>query len=199
MVSKASLESLARTMSVAALAATTVLSVNHLAVAPSVSATSDAAVYLGTVKEVAAADRAKKHASRGFRLTAFSAPKEVFTRGLWLKEVLLTAGFKGKHLKEAWAIAMRESTGRPFAYNGNRSTGDHSYGIFQINMLGSMGADRREKFGITNNKELFDPVTNAKAAYYMSNGGRNWSSWDPYNGGHKEKGFKKWLSQYPKN
>jgi hypothetical protein len=35
---------------------------------------------------------------------------------------------------------------RPMAYNGNRNTGDSSYGIFQINMLGKLGIDRKEKF-----------------------------------------------------
>lgn len=197
MVSKASLESLARTMSVAALAATTFLSVQHMTTPPAIAVTSDAAVYIGTVKTVA--DRSEQRASRSFRypLNAQSAPKDVEARGYWVKDVLQEVGFRGQSLKEAWAIVMRESTGRPLAYNGNQSTGDSSYGLFQINMIGSLGPDRRDKFGITANRELFDPVTNAKAAYYMSNGGENWSAWEPYNGGHKEKGFRKWLSQYP--
>lgn len=196
MVSKASLETLARTMSVAALAATTVISINHITATPAVASVSDAAVYLGTAKQVAAKDRAAQRASR-FRITAAAAPKKVELRGLWLKEVLIRAGFTGQHLKEAWAIAMRESTGRPYAYNGNRHTGDHSYGIFQINMLGNLGVDRRAKFGITNNNQLFDPLTNAKAAYYMSAHGKDWGSWDPYNGGSKERGFRQWLKKFP--
>lgn len=130
------------------------------------------------------------------------APAKVKARGIWLKELLYEAGFRGKHLKEAWAIAMKESTGRPKAYNGNRATGDHSYGIFQINMIGTLGADRREVFNLKSNNELYDPLTNVKAAYYMSNGGENWKSWDidksGYNGGVSKSRYQQWLTQYPK-
>ena len=43
-----------------------------------------------------------------------------------LKHLLATVGFEGKALRTAWAIAKRESNGRPMAYNGNRNTGDSS-------------------------------------------------------------------------
>jgi hypothetical protein len=94
-----------------------------------------------------------------------------------LKELLSLVGFEGKALKTAWAIAKRESNGRPMAYNGNRATGDSSFGIFQINMLGNLGVDRKEKFDLTSNALLFDPVKNAEITYYMTNGGQDWSSW----------------------
>ena len=91
---------------------------------------------------------------------------------------LLTAvGFEGTGLKKAWAIAKRESNGRPLAYDGNKKTGDSSYGLFQINMIGSLGPQRLEKFNLKSNKELFDPVTNAEITYYMTDGGSDWSSW----------------------
>ncbi|MFM7979883.1 MAG: hypothetical protein ACKPKO_11260, partial [Candidatus Fonsibacter sp.] len=60
-----------------------------------------------------------------------------------LVSLLKAVGFEGKALKMAWAVAKSESNGRPMAYNGNRSTGDSSYGIFQINMLGNLGIDRK--------------------------------------------------------
>jgi len=41
-----------------------------------------------------------------------------------LKNLLKLVGFEGKNLKEAWAIAKKESNGRPFAFNGNSETGD---------------------------------------------------------------------------
>mgnify|MGYP000933530056 FL=1 len=94
-----------------------------------------------------------------------------------LKDLLMAVGFEGKGLKTAWAIAKRESNGRPMAYNGNRNTGDSSYGIFQINMLGSLGTDRKEKFNLKSNVLLFDPTINAEIAYHMTNGGINWSAW----------------------
>ena len=111
-----------------------------------------------------------------------------------LKKLLEAVGFEGKGLKMAWAVAKKESNGRPMAYNGNRKTGDSSYGIFQINMLGNLGVDRKEKFDLRSNVVLFDPVINAEIAYYMTKGGSDWSSW---------KGLtpatKKWLNKFPKS
>ena len=94
-----------------------------------------------------------------------------------LVTLLQSVGFEGTGLKKAWAIAKRESNGRPLAYDGNLRTGDNSYGLFQINMLGSLGIDRRERYNLKNNNELFDPVTNAEITYKMTNGGEDWSSW----------------------
>jgi len=94
-----------------------------------------------------------------------------------LKDLLWAVGFEGNALKTAWAVATVESNGRPMALNDNKSTGDKSYGIFQINMLGNLGIDRLEKFNLVSNKELFDPVTNAEITYYMTKGGKDWSSW----------------------
>ena len=94
-----------------------------------------------------------------------------------LKDLLWAVGFEGTALKTAWAVARVESNGRPMALNDNIKTGDKSYGIFQINMLGELGIDRKEKFELVSNKELFDPVTNAEITYYMTKGGKDWSSW----------------------
>ena len=94
-----------------------------------------------------------------------------------LKQLLEAVGFEGTGLKKAWSIAKRESNGRPLAYNGNKNTGDSSYGLFQINMIGNLGPERLEKFDLQSNKELFDPVTNAEITYYMSNGGNDWTAW----------------------
>jgi cell wall-associated NlpC family hydrolase len=94
-----------------------------------------------------------------------------------LIQTLRQAGFKGDSLKTAWAIAQRESSGRAEAFNPDRSTGDQSYGLFQINMLGGLGPSRRQQFGIKKNEDLFDPLTNAKAAYAMSKGGKDFGAW----------------------
>jgi len=129
------------------------------------------------------------------------APEDVKARGKWLKKILYEAGFRGKNLKTAWAVAMKESTGRPTAYNGNRSTGDSSYGLFQINMIGDLGPSRRNKFKLKTNNDLFNPLTNAKAAFHMSSGGKNWYAWDidsnGYNGGKSRSRYLNWLKQYP--
>jgi len=119
---------------------------------------------------------------------------------VWLLEAV---GFKGQDLKEAWAIAKKESNGRPLAFNGNKLTGDNSYGIFQINMVDSLGEDRRIKFDLEHNADLFNPIKNAQIAMHMSDGGRDWTSWhigkDAYtstSGKHYAK-YKEWLSKFP--
>lgn len=94
-----------------------------------------------------------------------------------------SVGFTGDALVKAVAIALGESSGNPFAHNTNAATGDNSYGLWQINMLGSMGPARRRKFGISSNDELFDPAKNAKAAYAISNNGKNFRPWAVYTSG----------------
>ena len=140
---------------------------------------SDAATQL-VAFEVSRADAAKR-VSRSRPTLAKFEDMEKRLNAQELKDLLYLVGFRGENLKEAWCIAMRESNGRPLAHNQNRSTGDNSYGIFQINMIGDLGPARRDKFNLKSNNDLFDPVTNAKIAYYMSNGGKNWDSWHGVN------------------
>jgi hypothetical protein len=135
-------------------------------------------------KEVFLVSKAKK-------LESFE--NKVSLTDLELKELLSLVGFKGKDLVVAWAVAKKESNGRPLAFNGNHKTGDSSYGMFQINMIDNLGPDRRTKFDLESNAELFNPVKNAEIAYYMTNGGEDWSSW---------KGItprtKSWMAKFPK-
>ena len=118
-----------------------------------------------------------------------------------LVDLLRIVGFEGKALKMAWATVMRESRGHPLSHNTSKYTGDNSYGLFQINMLGSLGETRREKFGIKLNSELLDPVTNAQAAFYMTAHGTDFGSWglgpNAYDGTAAEPEVTKWLSQFP--
>jgi hypothetical protein len=120
-------------------------------------------------------------------------PSEMMS-GQELKSLLWAVGFEGKALQTAWAIAKRESNGRPMAYNGNRNTGDSSYGIFQINMLGNLGIDRKEKFNLRSNVLLFDPVINAEITYYMTKGGTDWSAWKGLTPRAQE-----WFHKFPLN
>lgn len=101
--------------------------------------------------------------------------------------ILKQAGFSGNGLKMAWAISIKESTGRPMALNKS----SNCYGLFQINMTGSMGPDRREKYGLSSNSDLYNPLINAQIAYQMSNGGKDWSAWST------ENSAKKFVSQFP--
>lgn len=124
-----------------------------------------------------------------------------------LIELLSTVGFKGKSLRTAWAVAMKESRGHPTSHNNTISTGDNSYGLFQVNMIGSLGKDRlaifNEKFGMLKPTELFDPVTNVQVVYYMTQGGTDWSSWGlgagAYDGTAGEALITKWEKQFPKS
>ena len=109
-------------------------------------------------------------------LADYAGQKEALT-GVQLSELLSAVGFKGQAHKIAWGIAMRESNARPMALNNNAETGDSSYGIFQINMIGDLGADRRAKFGLESNAQLNNPVVNAQVAYYMSSGGTDFGAW----------------------
>ena len=112
---------------------------------------------------------------------------------LELKDLLFQVGFRGKDLVEAWAVAKKESNGRPYAFNNNGKTGDKSYGIFQINMIRDLGPDRIDKFELSDNQDLFNPVINAQIAFHMSKGGEDWSSWH----GVTAK-TKMWMSKFPK-
>jgi hypothetical protein len=109
-----------------------------------------------------------------------------------LKELLYAVGFRGMGLKKAWAVAKKESNGQPIRYNGNSRTGDSSLGLFQINMIRDLGPERRAKFGLNFSAELLNPVVNAQVAYYMSNGGKDWSSWH----GMTPK-TKMWMKKFP--
>ena len=110
-----------------------------------------------------------------------------------LVELLKAVGFEGKSLRVAWAVAKAESNGRPKALNDNERTGDNSYGIFQINMIGNLGVDRRERYDLKSNRDLFSPVVNAQITYKMTNGGADWSSWTSYTKG----AIHRWLDKFP--
>lgn len=93
------------------------------------------------------------------------------------------AGFTGNGLVLAVAVALAETRGHPTATAHNPVPPDDSYGPWQINMYGSMGPARRKQFGLTSNTDLFNVATNAKAAYAISNGGKNWRPWSTYTSG----------------
>jgi hypothetical protein len=101
-----------------------------------------------------------------------------------LVNVLYETGFRGDRLKTAFAIAKAESNARPKAYNPpSNNTGDDSYGIFQINMIDKLGPDRRQRYDLKRNEDLFDPARNARVAFEMSNKGKDWGAWTTYTGG----------------
>ena len=132
------------------------------------------------------------------QLEKFSVQKTPFT-DIELAQMLSAVGFEGKALKTAWAVVKKESNGRPLAFNGNTRTGDSSYGIFQINMIGGLGVARRDKYDLDSNKDLFDAVINAQIAYHMSGGGKDWTAWKisaPYTN-RDEIRYQEWYAKFP--
>jgi hypothetical protein len=85
----------------------------------------------------------------------------------------------------AAAVAMAESGGNANAHNALPP--DDSYGLWQINMRGTLGPDRRKKLGITSNSQLYDPATNARAMVMISSGGTNFTPWSTYTSGAYQK------------
>jgi hypothetical protein len=93
------------------------------------------------------------------------------------------AGFSGEALVHAVAIAFRESHGVPGALNPDSSTGDNSFGLMQINMIGNLEASRLASFGISKKEDLYDPQKNMDAAFQLYSGRNNtFYDWGPYKG-----------------
>ncbi|WIV55534.1 transglycosylase SLT domain-containing protein [Amycolatopsis nalaikhensis] len=94
------------------------------------------------------------------------------------------AGFRGQGLTTAVAVALAESGGRTTAHNATPP--DDSYGLWQINMLGALGPERRHQYHLKTNDELFDPATNARVANRVSSDGHDFTPWSTYtNGAYK--------------
>lgn len=98
------------------------------------------------------------------------------------------AGFTGNDLDIAVAVAFAESSGDPKSHNPVPP--DDSYGLWQINMLGALGPDRRRRFGLQANTDLYDPATNARVAYGIFKGS-GWKAWTTYTRGTYKQFYKK--------
>lgn len=139
------------------------------------AATKNNLLKQSTLQQSATAHKAVFLVSRAQIFKKYENASHLSDKDLYL--ILKAVGFVGKDLKEAWAVAKKESNGQPLRFNGNTKTGDSSYGLFQINMIRDLGPERRAKFNLRTNSDLLNPVINAKIAYHMSNGGKNWSAW----------------------
>lgn len=76
------------------------------------------------------------------------------------------------------AVGMAESTGQTAVRNNNPATGDDSYGLWQINMIGALGPSRIAKYGLRSPNDLKDPQTNARvmADILSSSGIKAWGA-----------------------
>lgn len=78
------------------------------------------------------------------------------------------AGFRGPQLVLAVAVALGETDGRNIY---NRIC---CYGLWQIHA---------RAHGHSNVNRLYDPLFNAREAFRISGGGRNWQPWEAYTNG----------------
>lgn len=75
-------------------------------------------------------------------------------------------------------VAWRESRCRHEVTNFDRRTADRSYGLFQINVLGDLWEESRERCGLRRPEQLLDPNVNVScaAALYRAYGYQPWDS-----------------------
>ena len=95
--------------------------------------------------------------------------------GAQVAAIMYKAGFRGKRLVEAVAIAHRESRFNPRSLANDSD--DLSYGLMQINMKGTLGPGRRKTYKLKKNEDLFNPAINARVAWKLSGHGNNWDHW----------------------
>jgi hypothetical protein len=85
-----------------------------------------------------------------------------------------------QHGMPAWmtTVAWRESRCRHDVTNFDRRTADRSYGLFQINVLGGLWEESRDRCGIRQPEQLLDPYVNVScaAALYRAYGYQPWDS-----------------------
>lgn len=146
----------------------------------------------GDISKTGALDWAKEHGEKSSVLdglmgdnakTAASGDEGgmAFGSRKGLLKALYNQGFRGKSLQTAFAVALAESGGRAKAVgdeNLQNKTWGPSIGPFQIRSLKNPKDNQWRDA-----KRLFDPSFNLKAAWNISNKGKNWSPWSAYSNG----------------
>lgn len=90
---------------------------------------------------------------------------------------------KGVNIVNAICVAFGESSFYPGAWNFASSTGDKSYGLWQVNMIGAIGTERMKKYGLKNYEDLYNADTNCRIMVDLSKEGTDWSPWGAYTSG----------------
>lgn len=103
--------------------------------------------------------------------------------GALVARIAHAVGFNGPALQTIVAIAKRESNWDPTQHNTNSGTGDNSYGLTQINMIGKLGPSRRAAYGLSSDDQLLDPYINLRTAWQMSSSGTDFDPWLGYRAG----------------
>lgn len=102
-----------------------------------------------------------------------------------IARVAYNAGFRGNALVTSVAVAMAESGGRAGAHNPNASTGDDSWGLWQVNYYADLRDERIAQYGQPEGQT--DPQHNANSAFAISGGGRNFKPWTTFTSGTYKK------------
>jgi hypothetical protein len=92
-----------------------------------------------------------------------SAPAAGALAGEDVARMLAGVGFHGSELIKMLAISKRESGWVPTAHNPDASTGDNSWGLFQLNTLGNLWNFYKQR-GIGRPEDLMDANTNVRMA-----------------------------------
>jgi hypothetical protein len=61
-------------------------------------------------------------------------------------------------------------------------------------MLGNLGPDRRTRYHLKSNEDLYNPETNAHVAYLMSKHGKDWDPWSTYKNGAYKTYYNDWAT-----
>lgn len=105
--------------------------------------------------------------------------------------ILKQAGFSQKDAVLMAAVGMQESNGNVGAHNDANPNRERSYGLFQVNINAhKFGSPEMEYAGVKSIQDLYDPIKNAKVAYYLYYKGGGIHHW----GGFTDGGYKKYLS-----
>ena len=115
-----------------------------------------------------------------------------------LERLAKEVGWSPENARIAAAIALAESSGKAgidTVQSGldKKKKNEFSLGLWQIDMQDSpgymLGTERRPQFGIQSNQELYNPLTNAKAAKMIfDQAGGSFEDWTTYTSG-KYKNF----------
>ena len=104
--------------------------------------------------------------------------------------LLKQAGFSDKDAVLMAAVGMRESAGNIQAANDKNPSRERSYGLFQININAhDFNSPEMRYAGVKSVQDLYDPVKNAKVAYYLYYKGGGIHHW----GGYTDGGYKQYL------
>ena len=96
--------------------------------------------------------------------------------------MLVQRGLKRQDAITMAAVMMAESTGDAGVVNNKPHLGALAYGLFQINMYGTLGPDRMKRYGLKSYNDLKNPTKNTDIAVQMFKN-EGYGPWEAYTRG----------------